>query len=153
MRNVAIRRMTTTDHGTVGIVSIDGKFFGYSMERPERANKSNISCIPAGEYIVEWHRSPKYGRCFQVTSVEGRSHILIHPGNFGGDTLLGFRSDTNGCILLGKHLGTLTYNMVKQKAVLVSRPMVRKFNAALKSKTALKRKPFQLTITREYKNA
>lgn len=152
MRKVTIQRVSTTDHGTVGVVFIDGERFCYSMERPERENKCNISCIPAGEYIVEWHKSPKYGWCYQVANVEGRSHILIHPGNYGGDTLRGFRSDTNGCILLGKRLGTLTYNMVEQKAVLISRPVVRKFNAALRSKTSLKRKPFLLTITRRYKN-
>lgn len=147
MREVTIKRVSTSDHGTVGFISIDGKFFGYSMERPERGNRRSISCIPAGTYKVEWGRSPKYGRCYHVKNVENRSHILIHPGNYGGDTLKGFRSDTDGCILLGKRLGSLIYNMKRQKTVLISRPAVRKFNAALNKES------FLLTITKEYKNA
>ncbi len=144
MLNVTLERISTSDHGSVGVVFINGKFFCYSMERPERYNNRNISCIPEGTYTVKWCKSPRYGWCYQVTDVKGRSYILIHPGNYGGDTLLGFRSDTNGCLIFGKRRGTLTYNNKSQIAVLVSRPTIRKFNKIMQ------KKPFKLTITRGY---
>jgi hypothetical protein len=62
-----------------------------TLERPDRNNKVNISCIPEGTYEV--HRDT-HGRhtWFKVLDVEGRSFIEIHEGYKV--------SHSAGCILL-----------------------------------------------------
>lgn len=123
MREVVLQRFESSDFGTLGHVLIDGKLFCTSMEPPERNNATNRSCIPTGQYRCIWHRSPKYGWVYLLTGVPGRGLILIHPGNLGGDVLKGYLTHTKGCLLLGRRAGWLG----KQRAVLVSRPTVKKF--------------------------
>lgn len=55
-----------------------------------------MSCIPTGTYKVTRHTSPRHGDVFLVNDVSGHSNILIHAGNYFGDTL--------GCILVGKDI-------------------------------------------------
>jgi hypothetical protein len=93
------------------------------MEPPDRNNQPNISCIPLGSYVVRARWSQKYKDHFWVTEVEGRSFILIHPGNVGGDRAKGLRAHTWGCILLGLSRG----QSHGQRAVLSSRTAVRRF--------------------------
>ena len=136
MKTVYLFRTTTSDHGTEGILTTDG-FFSKTLELPWRNNTRSISCIPAGEYIVKIRKSPKYGSVYWVTGVKNRSWILIHSGNVGGDihkinpnTEKPFRSNINGCILLGKRHGELW----GQRAGLTSRPTIRKFRNIMKDK-------------------
>ena len=65
----------------------------YTLELPDLGNQQNISCIPEGEYEVHRIYSPKFGKCFHIQDVPGRSEILIHKGNYN--------KDTHGCILVG----------------------------------------------------
>ena len=65
-----------------------------TLELPWLDNQRWISCIPAGNYLVKKRYSKKYGHHFHITNVEGRSWILIHFGNYYGDT--------EGCILVGR---------------------------------------------------
>ena len=65
----------------------------YTLELPDLGNQKNISCIPEGEYEVHRIYSPKFGKCFHLQDVPGRSEILIHKGNYN--------KDTHGCILVG----------------------------------------------------
>lgn len=67
--------------------------FLFTLENPWLANQPNISCIPAGDYVCRRVISPKYGETFEVTDVDGRTHILFHWGNYP--------SNTQGCILVG----------------------------------------------------
>ena len=87
-----------------------------TLENPWYNNQPNISCIPKGSYICERHQSPRYGECFQVKDVPGRTHILFHAGNW--------EKDTRGCILLGK--GTNNKDMVTS-----SKAAVKEFMQAL----------------------
>jgi hypothetical protein len=64
-----------------------------SLELPYLENHKDISCIPPGEYKCERITSVKFGLCFIVKDVPGRSGILFHSGNF--------TTDTEGCILPG----------------------------------------------------
>jgi hypothetical protein len=64
-----------------------------TLELPWKNNERRISCIPEGKYKAKPHISPKFGRCFWIQDVPGRSEILIHPGNFTSQIL--------GCILPG----------------------------------------------------
>lgn len=63
------------------------------LEPPYKENKTN-SCIYQGDYNVEKVNSPKYGICFQIMDVIGRTHVLFHWGNF--------RKDTTACSLMGE---------------------------------------------------
>jgi len=98
-------------------------FLCATLEPPWKNNKPNISCIPEGLYHCKMRKSNKFGWCYYVTDVTGRSWILTHSGNLAGDRAKGFLSHTYGCILQGKYHGWLG----GQKAVLVSKPTVRHF--------------------------
>jgi len=115
-------RTSTSDHGTEGILLTEG-LICHTLEPPWRDNQRSISCIPVGEYDVVLRYSQKYKHVYWVTEVDGRSWILIHSGNFGGDTSKGFKTHTNGCILLGKSKGYIG----DQRAILNSRITIRKF--------------------------
>lgn len=115
MTLVTIRRFITSDQGTFGVLIIDG-FQCYTLELPWRDNRSNVSCIPAGTYDVEPWNSQRFPGTYHVRNVDGRSAILTHIGNLGGDKLKGFRTHTAGCILVGLKLGAL----YGQKAILMS---------------------------------
>jgi len=94
-----------------------------TLELPWRDNRRSISCIPAGEYLVKIRMSPKYGEIYHVKDVPGRTFILIHSGNWAGDTTKGYKTHVNGCILLGQKRGLLA----GQWAVLNSRITVKRF--------------------------
>ena len=109
-------RTDTSDEGTFGVLVFDDQYI-YTGELPWRNNQPNISCIPEGKYDLRMCTSPKYGPAYQVTNVPGRSGVLLHAGNFCGDTDKGYRTHVSGCILLGSKRGRLH----GQKAVLASR--------------------------------
>jgi len=122
-RTVILRRSVSTDQGTEGELCVPELGVQcYTLELPWRDNAPNISCIPCGEYDCEIVNSPRFHRVYHVRDVPGRSHVLIHSGNFAGDTSKGLRSDVAGCILLGSRLGYL----YDQRAILVSRTTVRR---------------------------
>ena len=96
------------------------------MEPPWRDNARNRSCIPAGLYEVVPHVSPRHRRCLLVTGVPGRSHILFHAGNLGGDVERGWHTHTAGCLLPGLHRGRINVGDRRQQAVLASRTAQRR---------------------------
>lgn len=104
---VKIMRTETSAEGTFGKLFIDGSFLCFTGElpryagNPEIENERRTDCIPAGTYPCQLKMSPKFGRVYEVKNVPGRSAILIHKGNFCGDKAKGFKSDVEGCILLG----------------------------------------------------
>lgn len=127
MKEVTLLREPSTDEGTFGVMVVGERAF-FSLELPWRENRRKRSCIPAGDYVCKQVRSPRFGRVFTVTGVPGRSAILIHPGNFGGDVEKGYQSHIEGCILLGLKRGSLVNtNGSPQRCVLLSRPAVREF--------------------------
>lgn len=128
MREIIISRTWITSKATIGPMMIDGVLFCYVLELPWNENKRAASCIPPGEYICRWQRSPKYGWCYEVTNVPNRSRILIHNGNVA--------KHTKGCLLLGRTRGILK----GQPAVLTSKPTLRKFH------NFMDRQPFKLII-------
>ncbi len=135
MSRADLIRDVSSDHGTLGVLLVDGEPLAHTMEPPWRDNARGRSCIPAGEYRTVWHRSPRYGECYLVTDVPGRSHILIHSGNVGGDPDQGLHTHTQGCVLLGRRRGELAVRDRRQRAVLVSRPTLRAFTAAMAGET------------------
>ena len=143
MNIVILNRYETSQFGTFGrvyIISPDW-YSCFSLEPPRRGNQQDISCIPKGEYQVEFSYSPRFGYVYRVLDVPNRSNILIHSGNYGGDRSQGWISDTYGCILLGRKVGYLR----KQKVILISKFAVTDFVSTLG------REPFKFIINEVYK--
>lgn len=131
-----LERFDYSDQGTFGWIKTDGLIL-FTGECPWRDNRPNVSCVLPGFYMASFTHSPRFGRMLYLLGrVLGRSGIRIHPANFCGDKSKGYRSQLNGCIALGERLGWLG----GQKAVLLSQPAVRRFEAAMG------RLPFQLEI-------
>jgi hypothetical protein len=124
-----LSRYETGDHGTFGLwSSTSADFSMHIIELPWRDNKPNFSCIPVGIYKVCKYESKRFGRCWQVMDVEGRTYILIHPGNLAGDRDKGYSSHLRGCMSPGRRRGWLTGKTgKKQKAVCLSRPAMNDF--------------------------
>lgn len=97
MKRAILTRAPSTDEGTFGMLQLDAQVLR-TTELPWRDNKPQASCIPLGVYRCEIVQSPKFGRVYGVQNVPGRSAILIHSANYGGDTTKGYRSQLLGCI-------------------------------------------------------
>lgn len=140
MERIILERFETSDQGTFGRIRIENEYF-YTLELPWRDNVSNYSCIPAGVYSCKFTMSPRFGySMYLVENVNKRTGIRIHSANLAGDKTLGHKSQLSGCIALGLHLG----KMGGQKALLLSKPAVRKFESLLE------RKPFILEVINGY---
>lgn len=140
MTKVILRRLESSDQGTFGVIEWDGMRL-FSGELPWRDNASNFSCIPAGTYECVQTYSNRFRRnLYLVEKVPGRTGVRIHPANFMGDISKLMLCQLNGCIALGEKIGV----MESQKAVLVSRPAVEKFEKALNFQF------FQLEIIDEF---
>lgn len=120
---VYLIRTFESDQGTQGFLTTSDGFHCRTLELPFRDNQRNLSCIPTGEYIVKTRYSVKYKRKYWITEVPNRSYILIHAGNFAGNKELGFKTHSDGCVLLGNKFGFLE----GQRAILNSRITVKKF--------------------------
>ena len=104
---------------SIGALMNQDGFICYVMEPPWRNNRSNVSCIPVGEYNVDYlpkSASGKYKDCYHVRGVPDRFAILIHKGNTVRDTM--------GCMLPGMRVGTLG----GKQAVLGSAKAMRKLH-------------------------
>lgn len=137
-----IERLDHSDAGWFGRIVVPGLVL-FTGELPWRDNKPSISAIrPApGEdpvtYQVLWTWSPRFRRMmYLLAGTDPRAGIRKHPANLMGDVALGYRSQLNGCIALGERLGWIE----KQKAVLLSAPAMRRFEALMGGK------PFTLEI-------
>lgn len=97
MKRAVLTRAPSTDEGTFGTLLLDGQVLR-ATELPWRDNKPQASCIRAGVYVCAIVQSPKFGRVYGLRDVPGRSNILIHAANYGGDRAKGYRSELLGCI-------------------------------------------------------
>lgn len=128
--NAVLIRKTGTEQGTFGKL-VHKDFECFTLELPNRGNKRGISCIPKGEYKAVWSYSPKFKRgMYLLTNVLNRSGIRVHSANYAGDSKKGYKKHLYGCIALGKRVGVLD----GQKALLVSRPTVKKFEKLMNYK-------------------
>lgn len=124
MIDVLILRTQTGDHGTFSHVWVYGELLFKCVEPPWRNNLSGLSCIPPGKYTGVWHKSPRYGWVYMITGVDGRTWILNHWGNYGGNKEKGFKTHTLGCLLFGMRFA----HFGGQKAVSSSRTAIRRFH-------------------------
>jgi len=127
MKLATLQREPSSDEGTYGTLRFDGQQV-YTIELPWRDNQRQISCIPPGRYECAIVGSPKFGRVYEVKNVPGRSAVLIHSANLAGDLTKGWTTQLQGCIAPGERRGTMINVSGKmQRAVLVSRPALRRF--------------------------
>lgn len=140
LRRITLTRLESSDQGTFGTIIVpDGDWvhYFYTGELAWRDNASNVSCIPPGLYRCTWTYSPRFKRqMYLVDGVKDRGGIRKHSANFMGDDTKGYRRQLNGCIALGEKLGWIE----GQKALLLSAPAVRRFEALLAGQ------PFELEI-------
>lgn len=132
---VSMTRFQSNQYGTYSVVRMpEGELF-LMGELPWKDNKQNVSCIPTGEYVCRRIVSPKFGEVYQLDNVPNRTHILIHVGNFVGDTNKNLKSDVEGCLVIGKRIGALSRaNAGSQLAVLDSGLALRNFVDTLNAK-------------------
>lgn len=128
-------RQPTTDEGTFGLLSLPARALSWvSLELPWRDNEQMRSCIRPGPgegeltYRCSLRQTSKWSprddrRLFGVNDVEGRTDILLHAANYGGDIDLGWHTDLLGCIAPGMRFGKLKHPEVghEQSAILGSR--------------------------------
>ena len=110
---IRLKRFMSTDKGTFGVLTFREHKF-YTVEKPWNRNLPEISCVSAGNYLLEPHKSVKYGNVLCLVndatgvthfkeSISKRYACLIHVANFEKDGL--------GCIGLGSaHLGSMVTN-------------------------------------------
>lgn len=96
IRVIELQRFAYTPHGTFGEIRHD-RFHCYTVERPWKQNKRNVSCIPTGLYVMRLGRFRDQYPSYELEDVPKRSLIKIHIANT--------MDDLRGCIGLGKELG------------------------------------------------
>lgn len=157
---VKLVRGPSTDQGTFGRLVWPGGWC-HTVELPWRDNRPQRSCIPPGTYRCAIVNSPKFGRVYGVANVPGRSHILIHAANLGGDVDKGWATHLQGCIAPADKLGAIAVPAPPEPGSFTTPPPTpgtipgtRMQRAGLISRPALRRfmqwaggKPFILEIT------
>lgn len=72
---------------------------------PWRNNAEDISCIPQGLYNISAPCNTKsHTNVFRILNVPNRTGILIHPGNYACDVMLGTKlheRESKGCFMPG----------------------------------------------------
>lgn len=132
MQKALLLRLRNLDTGSEGVLYFNG-YQALTLELPWRNNKTGVSCIPPGIYLVKWWKSPSKGWVYRLQDVQGRNYILIHSANFAGDITKGFRSELLGCIALGRKRASYQ----GQRGLFLSRPTVRQFNTVMGHKDFL----------------
>ena len=96
MKTLTLKRFAYTPKGVFGVlIDDDGYPFCVTMELPEKGNKRNVSCIPAGLYNGVVSRTLKHGVVPVILGVKDRTGILIHKGNYAP-------KDSLGCVICGE---------------------------------------------------
>lgn len=106
---VKITREKSNLHETLGVLNVQSDkaetvFSCHTLELPWLLNERRVSCVPLGFYEVRKRFSLKYGSHLHLQNVSNRDMILIHAGNFF--------TQTNGCILVGRHVIDLNNDTV-----------------------------------------
>ena len=108
--NMILRRYGSTPDGTFGELHADSFAF-YTVEKPWRDNKPNISCVPCGKYRLVWMKTTTKvpaqfdGHTWYLVGDtvgiddpdKARSRCAIHIGNI--------EENVEGCIAPGLRRG------------------------------------------------
>ena len=135
MYQMILTRSDSTDEGTLGKLELPGIAEYLTGELPWLDNARNISCIPTGLYLMVYTKSNKFNKyTWELLTVPHRSGIRIHSGNFFGNVAKGYKTDTDGCILLGNKIGR---DVSGQLIILNSRASLADFEEFLSKITGL----------------
>lgn len=117
--DVYMKEVITDDQGTISVLTVPALGWKcYINELPERNNERGFSRIPRpADYDARLVNSPKFGKVYMIEDVPERSAILMHGGNFAGDTRKKWRSDVLGCL----EFGLKVVRMNGQRAVVNSK--------------------------------
>ena len=104
---LTLKRYAYSPDSTEGRLFINGEFIAWTIERPWKNNKPNISCIPEGsEYVVRPHIRPNGDKVLiveggtvclwkhELSDTKLRYLILFHPANLA--------HQLGGCIAPGQ---------------------------------------------------
>lgn len=102
MKRLIIERFNYAPTGTFGRITLPSGDRLFTCERPWKANKTGVSCIPEGTYSLNMRTSPivkrssggMYEKGWEVQDVKGRTFIMIHPANWP--------HELRGCISVGE---------------------------------------------------
>lgn len=97
MIELYLTRTLALEEATFGVLFSGRQPVCVTLELPWNDNRTDESCIPVGAYRVVPYSSERYPNVWHVLDVPGRTHILIHSGNYP--------SNTNGCIIPGSQYG------------------------------------------------
>jgi len=100
--NITLARTEDDPVHNFGVLSVDGRPFGQTLEDPDRhledlpdAKVPGNTAIPRGRYRVVLTLSSRFRRVMpEVLGVPGFTGVRIHGGNT--------EADTSGCPLLGR---------------------------------------------------
>jgi hypothetical protein len=104
--NITVLRYSTTEHDTLGMLLLNGRFQCYTLEDPPQQKKiAGNTRIPAGEYKFTLRtfgtHHDQYSGMFRdfhkgmiwIRDIPEFENVLIHIGNES--------KDTKGCLLVG----------------------------------------------------
>lgn len=97
-----LKRLTSTEFGTFGVLLNGSIPFAVTLERPWINNIRNESCIPIGSYNCKKYHSNTHGDTYEILDVMNRGNgkkIIFHKGNLD--------DDSRACILIGEEFGIL----------------------------------------------
>lgn len=108
---LVLERFAYSPDGTFGKLHFPTGEDFYTVEKPWKGNAVEVSCIPEGSYSLGLRYSPlverltkqNYDEAWEVQDVDGRTHILIHQGNWP--------NDFKGCIGLGLEYSVMNDRM------------------------------------------
>ncbi len=90
---IKIKRISSQKNSIIGYMAIDGDFECYTIERPDKDNAPDVSCIPTGTYKLGFRmdlteKTNHYRKKFnwfrwhlQIMDVKDRTAIYIHIAN------------------------------------------------------------------------
>ena len=117
---VTLRRFLYHEWGTFGELSVND-YTCYTLERPWLDNRANVSCIPAGVYMIHLGNFRGKYPNYELDKVPNRTAIEMHIGNTISDSL--------GCILLGSNWAISSLD--QDAKVINSRDTFNRFMAAM----------------------
>jgi len=105
---IVLTRTAYLPDGTFGELVFPNGIKMFTVEKPWKENIVSESCIPDGVYRMGMRESPVVRRSsggefhegWEVLDVEGRSYIMLHPGNWP--------CNFQGCIGVGDSLSYMT---------------------------------------------
>jgi hypothetical protein len=76
-----LTRFAYLPEGTIGVIQIPQGPRIYTIERPWQDNEPYYSCIPEGEYPLEWDTTGRIKDVPRLRGTEPRTQINIHAAN------------------------------------------------------------------------